>query len=193
MATRLQPKLERPFVGLEGTHNTVAVLHQDNRIICRLNGWAYLLVLVVTFVFGPMLLNLLWFRPAGTIDLSKQPLLLAALILLIPVISTLLFVHHLFTQHRIEVLRDSGNINFFKRNSGSLLRTLGKQDIARFEIGEEWFRPSRGRPVRNYVLSAICKNGNRVALCLSTDENLIRTLASDMARITDRQVNEVTP
>lgn len=172
------------FVGLGGTHNTVNVVHLPDRIVCRLAPWAYAVVLLATALFGPGLLTLLWLRPPGTIDLAKQPVTLAALILAIPLISCVLFVHYLFTQHRLEINRETRALRFYKRLRGKPIFVLPRDSILRLATEESWYRPSRGAPVRNLVLRAFCRDDKSFALCISTDEALIKSLANELHSIT---------
>ena len=180
--TRLRTR--KPFVGLGGTGNTITIERQADRIICRLSGWTYALVLSALLIFGPGLLMLLWLRPVGTIDLAKQPVFLAALILLIPLISCVLFVSFLLQQHRFEVVPALGIIVFYKRVWGASDFSVPFSSIERLEIVEEWYRPSRGAPTKNYVLCARCLDGSDVDLCLSTKEALIRSLQTEIEQLT---------
>jgi hypothetical protein len=161
---------------LGGTHNTIDVEHHHDRIVCRLSRRTRLLILAVTFFFGPTLLALLWFRPLGTIDLATKPVLFAAWILAIPLIASALFVHYLFTQRRMEVLRSSGAIELFKRNWGGAYRRIEKHEIQGFSIEEELFRASYRSTTTNYVLCVLCRDGKEVPLCISADANIIRAL-----------------
>ena len=172
------------FVGLGGTNNNLKVTHQPDRVLLQLTGFAYLIVLAATLLFGPVLLTLLYLRPPGTIDLSKVPLPFAALILALPVICCVLFVSYLFTQHRIEVLQPGGTMVFYKRKLSGPVYSLEKHRIRDFVINESWYRPSRGGPTKNFVLTAICDDERRLALCISTDEKLIQSVEQDLRSLT---------
>jgi hypothetical protein len=171
---------KKPFVGLGGMSNTIAVTRDERTIICRMSSWVYWVVLPATAFFGPGLCMLLWLRPKGIADLSRMPLFLAALIMTIPVICSLLFVYYLFNHPRIEVNRESGDILFYKRGGGRPAFRLEGRDIERYEISETWYSPGEGRKrVKNHVLTVVAKGGERIALCLSTRADLIRALASE--------------
>lgn len=174
-------KTNKAFVGLGGIHNTITVLHKQDRIVCQLSLWAYALVLCITALFGPVLITLFWLRPAGVADLSKLPWLLASLILVLPFICSVLFVYYLFNRHRIEFVRNSGDLYFYKRDKSKAFLRIGKHQISNLIIIQESYWTSAGRqPVKNFVLSILCSDGSQIGLCKTTDEGLLRSLSAEI-------------
>jgi hypothetical protein len=174
-------KTNKAFVGLGGTHNPITVLHKQGRIVCQLSLWAYALVMFVTALFGPVLLTLFWLRPAGVADLSKLPWLLTALILVLPFICSVLFIYYLCNRHRIEFVRNSGDLYFYKRDTSNAFLRIGKHQISNLIIIQESYWTSAGRrPVKNFVLSILCSDDSQIGLCKTTDEGLLQSLSAEI-------------
>ncbi len=170
------------IVGLGGTHNTIHVERTPGSLVCRLSSGTRALVLVLLSLFGPGALALLWIRPEA--DLSEAPWYILVLVLSIPVLSSLLLIWHLIRNPRIVVPLASGEVQFYRRRGGGPQLRIRRQEIKSFEVEKGWYSDSDGDATDQWTLYLITHQGGKIALCLSTQEDLIRGFCRDLETTT---------
>jgi hypothetical protein len=63
-------------------------------------------------------------------------------------------------------------------------RWVEQQEVERFEVEEGWYVDSDGDRTKQWTVYLITRQGVRIALCLSTDEGLIRGFHQDLEKLT---------
>ncbi len=176
---------DKPFVGFLGDENTLAVIRGDDRLLCKMTEASYRFRQAILVLFAGSLSALLWFtfdNPA-----ARLPLPVSILVWTLTLICWFVLVRNLFGTPRLELRYGTGEIWLFKWRSAEPWKKFQKNEMRAFEISKQTYQYKSAESV-NYLLSLLTVDGERVRLCASTDEQLIRSLAGDFEKITGRKL-----
>ena len=169
-----------PFVGFRGRPNSLAVVRAPDRLVCQLTGRMYGYMVAMCALFGPGLSALLWVRPDGM--QQHLPVFITALLWSLSMLCWAFLARYLlFGAPRIEVPYASGDVVFFRTRGSRPTYTIHRADIDRFDVAEESYL-DEGTRIPNYAIWLVTRTRDRVPLCVSTDQMLIRQLMDDLRR-----------
>jgi hypothetical protein len=129
-----------------------------------------------TATFGPSLAFLLYFRPEK-LEPHTPGVVLGA-VWLLTILSSVAFVRYALGCPRFTASFSTGDIRYFAWGSAPSL-ILRRGEIRALEVEERFFL-HEGSRVPNYCLIAMSNTDQQYAVCVSTDEQLIRGLKSEL-------------
>jgi hypothetical protein len=180
-------KQMRPLVGFAGTANHIVIQRNADGLICRLSMSTYAYVLMLTALFGPFLAAVMYFQPKWMNPAAHTPAIINGLVWCMTLLSSILFVRYLRGRPRIEVSCSARDIRYFN-TWGSQPAFIVRQDEIRSLNVEEHFFLDEGTRVTNFFVSLTTREGVRKGLCVSTDEQLIRSLHRELEKLLDRRI-----
>ena len=181
--TATSRKAQAPWVGLGGTHNSIAIVRDGHRVMCRLAHPSYLLVLGATAGFGPVAMALVALTVQGRAFVRGAPVPLVAFVGLMFLASAAVFVYQLVRYHRFVIDRRTGDVTLSSRWSGAPVHVIRRDEIAGVEVSQQAYVASEVRSVTNHVLAMVLRDGSRRALALSTRRELIDDLARELRAV----------
>jgi hypothetical protein len=170
----------RPLVGFMGIGNSISVQRRPDVIHCRVSTGTYVFLLAGTATFGPALGFLLYFRPER-LEPHIPGLILGA-VWLLSILSSVAFVRYALGCPRFTASFITGDIRYFAWWGSAPSLILRRGEIRTLEVEERFFL-NEGSRVPNYCLIAISSTDQRYAVCVSTDEQLIRGLKSELEKL----------
>jgi hypothetical protein len=176
------PFPDKPFIGMPGSVKSVEVSREDDRIVCYQAQRTFWVVQVTLFLLGLLAAYYTWtFWATG--EGLDAPMYLRILVPLLAPALWLPFVRNLLGPPRVEILRSTGDILFFNRRTARPAFIIRRQDVAGFDLTEQFYGSLGEEYWRNLVLSLNTPEGKRIALCASSDEKLMHSFAAELASI----------
>ena len=176
------PFPDKPFVGMPGSERSVEISRQSDRIVCYLARHTFWFVQAILFLFGLLSTYISWTFWA-TAEGAEAPLYFRIVALPFTLILWMLFFRNLLGQPRIEILLSTGELLFFKRRTGQPAFTILRQNVAGFELSEQFYGSLGENYWRNLVVSVSTRDGKRLALCASPNEKLMQSFVTELASI----------
>jgi hypothetical protein len=168
-------KQAKPLVGFSGIRNSIAVERRPDGVKCRVSTRSYLFVLAGTGLFGPVLGSIFYLRP---LEQHTPSYILGAVWLLI-FLSSFVFIRYLLGCPRFTADYGTGEILYFKWWGSKPSLVLRREEIRNVEVEERSFL-DEGTRVPNFCLTVTTSQDKQYALCVSTDQQLIGSLRSDL-------------
>jgi hypothetical protein len=97
-------------------------------------------------------------------------------------LSSAFFVRYLRGRPRFEVSYSTRDLCYFKMWGSQPALIVRRDQVQRLEIEEQVFL-DEGTRVANFYISLITHEGDQHALCVSTDEHLIRSLHDELEKL----------
>jgi hypothetical protein len=176
------PFPDKPFVGLPGSERSVEISRDSDRVVCYLARHTLWFVQAILFLFGLLLTYISWTFWA-TAEGAEAPLYFRVFTPCFTLICWLVFFRNLLGLPRIEILLSTGDLLFFKRQTTQPAFTIRRQDVAGFDLSEQFYGSMGESYWRNFVVSVNTSDGKRMALCASPDEKLMRSFVTELESI----------
>jgi hypothetical protein len=167
-----QPK---PLVGFTGINNSISVARRPEGIECRVSTRSYLFVLAGTALFGPVLETIFFFRPLE----RHTPSLILGAVWFLSLLSSVAFIRYALGCPRFSANYGTGEIRYFAWWGPGPSLILRREEIKSIEVEQRFFL-DEGNKTPNYCVTVTTQQGKRYALCVSTDQQLISALKSDL-------------
>jgi len=175
---------DRPFVGHVCGRNEIEVIERSGDLVCKTRGRILLANQVVLFVFGAASTAGLWLSIARPATLTL-PWVWRTLLACLALICWPVFFRNLLGRPRFEVSGGRGEILLFRRNTDEPWMRIAAAEISHFTIEKRTYKDESLR-AENAVLILFTTSGARRALCASTSQELIRSLAEGVEGLTQR-------
>jgi len=169
-------KKPKPLVGFSGIKNSIAVERRPDGIACRVSTRSYLFVVAGTCLFGPVLVGLFYLRPLD----QHTPSFVLGAVWLLSFLSSLVFIRYLLGCPRFTVDYGTGEILYYAWWISRPSLVLRREEIRSVEVEERSFL-DEGARIPNFCLTVTTSQDKQYALCVSTDQQLIGALRSDLA------------
>jgi hypothetical protein len=169
-------KKPKPLVGFSGIKNSIVVERRPDGIECRVSTRTYLFVLAGTGLFGPLLGCLFYLRPLE----QHTPRFVFGAVWFLILLSSLVFIRYLLGCPRFTVDYGTGEILYYKWWSSKPSLVLRREEIRSVEVEERPFL-DEGVRIPNFFLTVTTFQDKQYVLCVSTDQQLIGALKSDLA------------
>jgi hypothetical protein len=167
----------RPLVGFPGLQNSLKVEHRSDGIYCRVSTGAYIFVLAGTAIFGPAVLYLLYFMPEKLEP--HTPRLILGAVWFLSVLSSAVFVRYALGCPRFKAIYSTGEILYFAWWGSTPSLVLRRGEVQTIAVEERPFL-NEGTRVPNYYITVLTYGDKRYALCVSTDQQMVLALKSDL-------------
>jgi hypothetical protein len=170
-------KQPKPLVGFTGMNNSISVARQPDGIECRVSTSSYLFVLAGTALFGPVLGSVLFFWPEK-LEPHTPSFILGAVWFLI-LLALVAFIRYALGCPRFSANYGTGEIRYFAWWGPKPSLILRREEIKSIEVEERFFL-DEGNKTPNYCVTVTTQQDKRYALCISTDQQMISALKSDL-------------
>jgi hypothetical protein len=185
------PFPDKPFVGMPGSEKSVQISRESDRLICSLARHTLWFAQLVLFLFGLVLAWVAW-RFWATPQGADTPLYIRIVVPFSAAGIWVLFIRNWLGPARIEILLSNGDMLFFDRRTAQPISTLHREDVAGFDLTEQFYGSLGERYSKNCVVSVSTTEGRRIALCASPDEKLMHSFASELATVLGVQLTDLS-
>jgi hypothetical protein len=170
-------KQPKPLVGFTGINNSISVARRPDGIRCRVSTSSYLFVLAGTALFGPVLGSVLFFWPEKLEP--HTPSLILGAVWFLSFLSLVVFTRYALGCPRFIVNYGTGEIRYFAWWGPRPSLVLHREEIKSIEVEERFFL-DEGNKTPNFCVTVTTQQDKRYALCVSTDQQMISALKSDL-------------
>ena len=169
-------KRPRPLVGFTGVYNSISVTRRPDGIDCRVSCRSYAFLLAGTALFGPVLEIMLYFRPI----VAHTPGFIVGAVWLLSLVSAVIFIRYSLGCPRFTANYGTGEILYYAWWGSRPSFVLRREEIQSIQVEERPFL-DEGARIPNFCLTVTTSQDKQYALCVSTGQQLIGTLRSDLA------------
>lgn len=167
---------------MPGSEKSVQISRESDRLVCSLACHTFWLTQLILFLFGLVMAGVawtFWVTPQG----ADTPFYIRIVVSLSAAGVWVLFVRNWLGPARIEILLSNGDLLFFRRRTAQPTSILHRENVAGFDLTEQFYGSLGERYWRNCVVSVSTTEGRRIVLCASPDEELMHSFASELATI----------
>jgi hypothetical protein len=172
----------RPLVGFSGDRNFISWQHDADRLVCRLSKRTYVRILLLTATFGPVFAAVLYFRPKQLNPAPDVPAVIFVPVVGLALISAAILLRYSLGSPRIEAFYSTGDLQYFKYRGSRPVLIVHRNDVQNIEVESRIFL-DEGTRVQNYCIRLTTREGREYALCVSSDEQLIRSLHRELENL----------
>jgi hypothetical protein len=187
MSMQVKIFADTPFVAHIGERNELQVVEQNGDLLCRSRPGLVLFTQTIMLLVGGGLSAMVWSALHPTRGV-RTPMPVILFIGLLAGLCLMMFVRNLLGTPHFLVRGADGEIQLFRCRGANPSRIIPASEISSFTVEQQAYLYQQHQTT-NWMLIALLADGQRLALCGSPDQALIRSLATKVETLTGKLSN----